>query len=135
MTTFDAPSREACTVRRERTNTPLQALLLMNEPQYVEAARALAERGLREGGSNDEDRIVFLFRLATARRPEPAELVELISALADLRAHYKANTQAATELINVGETKPTPTLDPAELAAWTMIANTLLNLDETLTKG
>ena len=71
MTTFDAPSREACTVRRERTNTPLQALLLMNEPQFVEASRALAERTLREGGPTTDDRLTYMFRLATARRPTP----------------------------------------------------------------
>jgi hypothetical protein len=134
MTTFDAPSRESCIVRRERTNTPLQALLLMNEPQYVEASRALAERGLRECASCDEDRVVALFRLATARRPDGSELTALMGMLADLRAHYKANAEAAQKLISVGESKPDPALDPVELAAWTMIGNTLFNLDEVINK-
>jgi hypothetical protein len=135
MTTLDAPSRESCTVRRERTNTPLQALLLMNEPQFVEASRALAQRGLREGGATDEARLTYLFRVVNTRPPRPAELAELTAALADLRAHYRANVDAAKGLIAVGETKPDPTLDPAELAAWTILGNTLLNLDEVVTKG
>src|SRR5205823_10041088 len=77
MTTFDAPSRESCLVRRERTNTPLQALLLMNEPQFVEASRALAERTLREGGSTTDERLAYMFRLAAARRPDSQDLAEL----------------------------------------------------------
>lgn len=133
--TLDAPSRESCTVRRERTNTPLQALLLMNESQYVEAARSLAERGLREGGTDDASRLSYLFRLTTTRAPEPAELAELSSALSDLRAHYRADVEAAKQLIANGETKPDANLDPAELASWTIIGNTLLNLDEVLTRG
>jgi mono/diheme cytochrome c family protein len=134
MTTFDAPSRESCIVRRERTNTPLQALLLMNEPQYVEASRSLAARGLREGGSNDEDRLLYLFRLTTGRRPEASEQAALASELRDLREHFRADAEAAKSLIAIGETKPDPALDPVELAAWTMIGNTLLNFDEVLSK-
>jgi mono/diheme cytochrome c family protein len=134
MTVTDAPSREACVVRRERTNTPLQALLLMNETQYVEAARALAERVLREGGGTDESRLTYLFRLAAARKPDADEVTELASALADFRATYARDAAAATKLIAVGETKPDPKLDPAELAAWTMVGNTVLNLDEVLNK-
>ena len=88
MTTFDAPSRESCQVRRERTNTPLQALLLMNEPQFIEAARALAERTLREGGSTTDDRLTYMFRLVTARSPDANDLAELSAALDDLTAHY-----------------------------------------------
>jgi mono/diheme cytochrome c family protein len=136
MTIVDAPSREACTVRRERTNTPLQALLLMNEPQYVEASRGLAERALREGGSNDEDRLVFLFRVATSRRPDARELSSLKALLEDVRAHYKADAEAAKQLVDGGEPMPAdPAPDLAELAAWTMISNTILNLDEVVTKG
>jgi hypothetical protein len=135
MTTFDAPSRESCFVRRERTNTPLQALLLMNEPQYVEASRALGERGLREGGSTVEDRLTFLFRLVTARRPDEQELGELTSTYQTLIHRYQSDPEAAQQLINVGETKPDPQLNPSELAAWTMIGNLLLNLDEVITKG
>ncbi len=134
MTVTDAPSREACVARRERTNTPLQALLLMNETQYVECARALAGRVLREGGGTDESRLTYLVRLATARTPDAEELTELTSALADFRATYRRDPGAAKKLIAVGETKPDPQLDPAELAAWTMLGNTVLNLDEVLNK-
>jgi mono/diheme cytochrome c family protein len=135
MTTFDAPSREACTVRRERTNTPLQALVLLNETQYIEAARALAERILRGTAATDDARISYLFRLATARRPDTREVNVLITALKDLRAEYARDTAAANKLIAVGETKADPSLAAAELAAWTMLANTVLNLDEVLNKG
>ena len=135
MTTLDAPSREACQSRRERTNTPLQALLLMNEPQFVEASRALAERALREAGPTTDDRLAYMFRLAAARRPDAKDLAELTAALQDFLAHYTKQPGAAKELIGVGETKPDPKLNPSELAAWTMIGNVILNLDEVMTKG
>jgi mono/diheme cytochrome c family protein len=134
MTSFDAPSREACTVRRERTNTPLQALVLLNETQYVEAARALAGRALREGGKTPEQQISYLFRLATSRPPDAKELAELTGALKDLRAEYAAKPTEAARLIAIGETKPDERIPPAELAAWTMLASTVLNLDEVLNK-
>jgi hypothetical protein len=134
MSAFDAPSREACTVRRERTNTPLQALLLLNEPQFVEAARALAERTLHHGGTAAE-RLAFMFRRVTARRPNDRELAELTAALNDHQAVFKSDAAEAQRLITVGETKPDPALDPRELAAWTMIGNLLLNLDEAINKG
>ncbi|HZT80192.1 MAG TPA: PSD1 and planctomycete cytochrome C domain-containing protein [Gemmataceae bacterium] len=135
MSTFDAPSRESCTVRRERTNTPLQALLLLNEKQYVECARALAERVLREGGKTPEERATYLFRLATARKPDAQELAQLVGVYKGQHAEYAHNAEAAKKLIAVGESKPDPKLDPAELAAWTMVANVVLNLDEVLNKG
>jgi hypothetical protein len=135
MTTFDAPSREACTVRRERTNTPLQALLLMNEPQFVEASRALAERALREGGSDVDDRLALLFALATSRRPEASELAELGAAYRDLLAHYRANADAARKLLQSSGAKVDAVADPADLAAWTMLGNIVLNLDEVVTRG
>jgi hypothetical protein len=134
MTTFDAPSREACMVRRERTNTPLQALLLMNEPQYVEASRALAERGLREAGSSDDERLLFLFRVTTARRPDEREFAELQSLLSDFRKSYQSDPEAAKAFVELGETKPDASIDPMELAPWALVANTLLNLDEVITK-
>jgi hypothetical protein len=134
MTAFDAPSREACTVRRERTNTPLQALLLMNEPQFVEAARVLAERAIHEGGKSPEERLAYMFRLATARRSDQAELAELVAAYTEHLANYSHNPAAAQQLIAVGETKLDATLDAGELAAGTMVANLILNLDEVLTK-
>jgi Protein of unknown function (DUF1553)/Protein of unknown function (DUF1549)/Planctomycete cytochrome C len=135
MTTFDAPSREACQVRRERTNTPLQALLMMNEPQFIEAARALAERTLREGGKATDERLAYMFRLVTARSPGTKDFAELSSALSDLKAHYAKQPDAAKALIAAGESKPDPRFNTTELAAWTMIGNVILNLDEVITKG
>jgi mono/diheme cytochrome c family protein len=135
MNAFDAPSRESCTVRRERTNTPLQALLLLNETQYVECARALAERALLEAGPAAEDRMAYLFRLATSRRPEEREMSELLAALREHRAEYSRDVEAARKLIAVGESKADARLRPSELAAWTMVANLILNLDEVVNKG
>src|SRR5262249_37185072 len=135
MNTFDAPSREACMVRRERTNTPLQALLLLNETQYVECARALAERSMREGGPNYIDRIKYMFRLAICRVPDANELAELSAVYKDYLATYVDDPKAAEELIVVGESQPDPALNPSALAAWTMIANLVLNLDEVVNKG
>jgi hypothetical protein len=135
MTTFDAPSREACMVRRERTNTPLQALLLLNEPQYFECARALAERTMRECNAGHEARIKFMFRLAAARDPDAKELAELSAAYKDYLAIYTDAAEEARKAISVGETKPDPALNCSQLAAWTMISNLILNLDEVLNKG
>jgi mono/diheme cytochrome c family protein len=135
MSTFDAPSRESCTVRRERTNTPLQALLLLNDPQYVESARALAQMALMKGGKTDEERIAFLFRRATCRAPASDERAVLLGALAELREEYGKDEAAAKKLVSVGETKPAAGLDAKELAAWAMLASTVLNLDEVLNKG
>jgi hypothetical protein len=135
MSTFDAPSRESCTVRRERTNTPLQALLLLNDPQYVESARALAQMALTKGGKTDEERIALLFRRATCRAPASDERAVLLGALAELREEYARDEAAAKKLVSVGETKPAAGLDAKELAAWTMLASTVLNLDEVLNKG
>jgi hypothetical protein len=122
-------------VRRERTNTPLQALLLLNEPQYVEAARALAERAMRQGGTTPEERIAYMFKAATGRRPDGDELAELASTYKDHLAKFTREADKARELIVVGQTKPGPAMNPSELAAWTMIANLVLNLDAVLTKS
>jgi hypothetical protein len=135
MTTFDAPSREACLVRRERTNTPLQALLSMNEPQFVEASRALAERTLREAGPTTDERLIYMFRLATSRKPDSSDLAELSGCFQDFLAHYTKECGGAKELIVIGESKPDPKFNASELAAWTMIGNVILNLDEVMTKG
>jgi len=135
MNAFDAPSREACTVRRERTDTPMQALLLLNEKQYVECARALAGRTLRESSGTTEARLGYLFRLATARKPDAKELAELVSLYQENLATYTGDVESAKKLIAVGETKPDTKFNPTELAAWTMIANLVLNLDEVLNKG
>ena len=135
MNILDAPSREACTIRRERTNTPMQALMLMNDPQFFEAARAFAERTIKEGGETPEARIAYIFEMATARLPKPVEK-ELL--LKTFQTHYQelaADPDAAKALITVGESAPDETLDAVEVAAWTMIANLILNLDEVLNKG
>jgi hypothetical protein len=134
LTTLDAPGREVCTVRRPRTNTPLQALVLMNDPTYVEAARKLAERLMAEADS-PEDRIALAFRLATARRPTPAETAVLRRVFEGQLAVYRRDPRAALTLLTVGESRRNEQLDPAELAAWTMVASAILNLDETVTRG
>jgi hypothetical protein len=135
MGTLDAPSRETCIVRRERTNTPLQALLMMNERQFVEAARALAERTMREGGAKVETRLAYLFKLATARAPDPQEMAELTAAFSDHLATFRKDEKSARRLIAVGDVPPNPAMNPSELAAWTMMANLVLNLDEVINKG
>ena len=135
MNILDAPSREACTIRRERTNTPMQALMLMNDPQFFEAARVFAERTLKEGGETPEERIAFMFEIATAREPKPSEAALLVETLQAHAEEFKADPEAAKALIVVGESKPDETLDAVEVATWTMIANLILNLDEVLNKG
>jgi hypothetical protein len=134
MSTLDAPDREVCTVRRSRTNTPLQALVLMNDPTYIEASRKFAERLMREGASDDE-RLARAFRTATGRAPGEREMSVLRTLLADQSARYHKNPEAARELMKVGEAPYDAALDLPQLAAWTMIISTLLNLDETVTKG
>ena len=134
LITFDAPDREKCTARRTLTNTPLQALVLMNDPTYIEAARALAERMIAAGGSDPARRIACGFRLATARKPKPAE-VRILRDLARHEAlHFSEDRKAALALIRAGESPFDKKLDVAELAAWTTVASTILNLDETITK-
>jgi hypothetical protein len=134
MMTFDAAGRETCIVRESRTNTPLQALTLMNEVTYVEAARVLAERMLTEGGRTPEERITLAFRLATARKPSTAELKILLGGLRQYLDEYRANRKAALELVSAGEWPRNPKLDGGELAAFTAVASLILNLDETITK-
>jgi hypothetical protein len=134
MDIFNAPNREVCTVQRERTNTPLQALVTLNDPQFVEAARRLAERALREGGDNDAARIDFIARRILARSFTEREGAVVADSLAKLLAFYGAHAEEAKQLIETGESQPDASLDPANLAGWTMLANELMNLDEVLTK-
>ena len=129
LTVFDAPSREFCTARRVRTNTPLQALTTLNDPVFFEAARALAARTLKEAAAAPEERAVLAFRLCTARRPTAPEVAPLLSFEERQLARFKADPEAARAVAGA----QTPG-EAAELAAWTMVANVLLNLDETLTK-
>ncbi len=135
LATFDAPDRETCTVRRSRTNTPLQALILLNDPTYVEAARKLAERALAEFNGSADERLVFAFRLVLARRPSAVEASVLGKVLESERENYRRDGAAALKLLSVGESPRREDLDPAELAAWTIVASGILNLDETLTRG
>jgi hypothetical protein len=135
LLTFDAPNREVCTDCRARTNTPLQALVLLNDPAYVEAARVLAQRILKEGGLDAASRLDFGFRLCTSRGPNEKEAAILQQMLEQSLARYRHDPAAATKLISIGEAPSPNETDPAELAAWTTIGNLLLNLDETITRG
>ena len=135
MVLLDAPSRETCTVRRSRTNTPLAALALLNDVQFFEAARGLAQRMMTEGGTAAASRIAYGFRLALARPPEADEAAVLTAQYETHLAEFKRNAQAALKVVTFGESRRNETLDVAALAAWTMVANTILNLDETVTKG
>jgi hypothetical protein len=134
MDIFNAPSREVCTVRRERTDTPLQALVTLNDPQFVEAARHLAEVVLKQGGETAESRLDLLARRLLARPWRGEELPVVQASLAELSAFYQGHVEEAKQLIALGESKPDATLDPALLAAWTMLTNEVMNLDEVLNK-
>ena len=133
MDIFNAPSREVCTVRRERTDTPLQALVTLNDPQFVEAARVLAQNALRDSGK-PEARITYLGRRVLARPFRAEEMRVLQGILEDLQTHYRNQPAEAKKLLAVGEAKVDDKVDPIDLAAWTMLANTILNLDEALNK-
>jgi Protein of unknown function (DUF1553)/Protein of unknown function (DUF1549)/Concanavalin A-like lectin/glucanases superfamily/Planctomycete cytochrome C len=134
LTTFDAPDREKCTARRILTNTPLQALVLMNDPTYVEAARVLAERMMKEGGTSPADRVSFAFRLATARAPSEREKAVLVGTFEEQLSGFRLQQADAAKLLSVGDSKYDPRLNKSELAAWTTVASMILNLDETITK-
>ncbi|MDB5339170.1 MAG: Protein of unknown function (DUF1553)/Protein of unknown function (DUF1549)/Planctomycete [Planctomycetaceae bacterium] len=135
LMTFDAPDRETCIVRRARTNTPLQALVLLNDPTYVEASRKLAERILLEGGTTTESRINFAFRTVLSRQPKPQEISVLKNIYTRQLEKFRQNETAAQKLLKVGEAPRNEQLDVAELATWATISSVLLNLDETVTKG
>ena len=134
LLTFDAPTREFCTIRRNATNTPLQALVLWNDPQYVEAARKLAERTLG-GVGDDSARLTLLFRRCTGRAPDAEELRALATSLARFRERYAKSEKDASALLAVGEAPRAKELAPGELAAWTMIANSVLALDATVSRN
>jgi hypothetical protein len=133
MITFDAPDRETCTASRERTNTPLQALTTMNDIGFIEAARKLAERIVREGGTTAEARLGYGFRLVLARPPTAREKQELLDLLTKQTTRY-ADTALAHKLLSHGEAARDEKLNLHEVAAWTILATTLLNLDETVNK-
>jgi hypothetical protein len=131
---FDVANRQQCTVKAGRTNTPLHALVTLNDITYVEAARALAERMLKQGGNADTDRLAYGFRLCTSRPPNAKEAALLATSLTHFRQQFSADEESAKKLIATGESKPDPNIPPTELAAQTSLALLLLNLDETLTK-
>lgn len=134
MTAFDVPDRESCTARRSRTSTPLQALVLLNEPGFVESARSLGTRMLRAGGSDDRARLAFGFRLCTARVPEEREQRILLAALERHRTQFAADKEAALHFLGVGSLPPDPDLPAVELAAYAAVGSLLLNLDATISK-
>jgi len=134
MLTFDAPTRECCTIRRPCTNTPLQALVLWNDEQFVEAARALAQRTLVSEG-DEAAQLTLLFRRCTGRTPDARELAELGAALDGFRERYRAAPEDAAKLVHVGEAPAVDGFESAELAAWTLIASAVLNLDATISRG
>jgi hypothetical protein len=135
MTTFDAPSREICTLRRIRTNTPLQAFVTLNDPVYVEAAQALARRIVKEGGTTAEGRIRYGLALCLCRPPRSEEVQNLLALYEAERARYRGDPKAALALAT-DQLGPLPAgAEADDLAAWTVVANVLMNLDGVLTKG
>ena len=134
MLIFDVPTREMCAVERPRTNTPLQALVTLNDPQFVEAARAMAQRLIREAETTDA-RIERAFALSTARKPNPREFEILKKTLESQLQRFKSDPAKADQFLKIGESKRDGSIDKTEHAAWTVISQMILNLDETLTRG
>jgi hypothetical protein len=135
LAAFDASSREECTVDRSRSNTPQQALVLLNDPTYVEAARALAGRVLQSGGPSTESRLRYVFKQVLTRQPNADEAVVLTNLLKKHRAEFTADKSSAEKLLTVGDLKSPAELEPIELAAWTNVARVILNLHETITRN
>jgi len=134
MMTFDASGRELCVVRESRTNTPLQALTLLNEVTFVEAARVLAQTTLRESDADAEERINFAFMRVLGRAPRPQELTVLLRSLARAEQYFATQPDAAGKLVSIGETPVEAAPSPAVLATWTTLCSLVLNLDETVTR-
>lgn len=130
---FDAPSREECTAERPRSNTPLAALVLLNDPTFVEAARVFAQRVMTRG--DDAARIGYAFRQATSREPDEVERRVLLKLLGKERARYEANPKAAGELVRLGQAPVPKDADVTELVAWTAVCRAILNLNETMTRN
>ena len=135
LQTFDAPEREFCIVRRGATNTPLQALILLNDPTYVEASRKLAERVLREAAPSSPQRVAFLYRLLLAREPRAEELSLLLTVVNRQSTAFRKSPESAAKLLMVGESPADKAFDPVELAAWATVCSTVMNLDEAITRG
>ncbi len=135
MLIMDAPSRDLCTVKRQETNTPLQALLLLNDPQVLEASKALALRAWKEGGEEPAERIAFMFRAVTSAAPDEAELKVLVDYFEEERQSYTTARDAAEAYLATGDYTLPDTLPAEEMAAYTLVANTIFNLDEAITRG
>jgi mono/diheme cytochrome c family protein len=134
MSTFDAPNRDVCVVRRNRTNTPLQALVTLNDPVYVEAAQALARRAVKDGGATPAEQAAYAFRLCLVRPPQEAEVKRLVALYEEAKTALKTDSMKATQLAT-NPLGPVPAgMDVTELAAWTVVGNVVLNLDEALMK-
>jgi hypothetical protein len=134
MMNFDSPNREQCAVYENRTNSPLQALDLMNEVTFVEASRKLAERMMTEGGAASEARLEHGYSLVLARAPSAQQKKVMLRLLGELEKNYKADPKAATDFVHQGESAVPSNLNIAELAAYTGVASLMLNLDEAITK-
>ena len=132
---FDAPSREECTAQRLESNTPLAALVLMNDPTFVEASRALAITILGADGKDDRQRIELLFRQVLSRLPGPAEIQTMLQFLADCRENYEQNPGLTAKLLTVGMHPVPAEMDKAELASWSDLCRALLNVNESLTRN
>jgi hypothetical protein len=132
---FDAPTREECAAERNRSNIPQQALVLLNDPTYVEASRSLAVRMLKEGGADTRSRLTWAWRQVLSRAPRPEEIKAIQPLLDKELVEYRCNTAAAQALLKIGQSPPPQDADPAELAAWTNIARVILNLHETITRS
>ena len=134
MAAFDAPSREECTCDRPKSNIPQQALVLLNDPQFVEAARAFAAKALTDGGADDAARLAWAFERATGRAPKPEEAQVLADVLAKHRAQFAERPDDARKLLAVGDLPVPKDAKPEELAAWTSVCRVVLNLHETITR-
>jgi hypothetical protein len=134
MRAFDAPTREECTAQRPRSNTPLAALVLLNDPTFIEAARVFAQRTLAEGKMTDAERVAFAFREATSRPPDDVERGVLLKLLEKNRARYKSDARAAGDLVKTGIAPVPKDANVVELAAWTGVCRAVLNLNETITR-
>ena len=131
---FDAPSREESCVERPRSNTPLQALVLLNDPTYVEAARVFAQRIMTDKAATTPARLDYAFREALGRKPKPAEVMILVGVYEKHRAEYARDEAAAARAIAIGQSQAPAELDKVDLAAWTSVARVILNLHETITR-
>ena len=136
MRILGSDGRNSCRTRREKTNTPLQALVLLNDPQFVEAARVLAERCFREGGESAEDRLGYAFRLSTSRRATPGELKVLLAEYRERLNEFRDNPDAANAYIAGGGASPADSgITPQQLAAYAAVVSLILNLDESISKS